>query len=377
MAIVQAFTGAIGGTFADQWKDIIAPGPFEEHSVVVPGVLQQDNNGRGANTQASHGVITNGSKIFVPENTAAIIFSQGGIEEIITVPGGYEYTSGQASVLNRDSPKLAIVKEIATRVAYAGQPSDQKLVAFVNLREIRGIKFGTRGPVVYNDSFYGTDLEVTAFGTFSVRVIDAANFVQSFVPPNVYYYSMTSPQARQQLLSEFVQSFVVALNSLSAEYRVSQLPAQAQAIAAAITADGSVAATWRSRFGLEVVQVGVENIEFTPASKELVNQYSSNRMNVRAYEGVSQETSNISAQQKIAQGVQEHGLGEGGGLLFGMNLAQGMNPQNAATAPDARPATAMTVAEQVEAVKKVKELHDAGILTDEEFAAKKKEIMGL
>lgn len=30
----------IGGTFADQWKDIITAGHFDEHTVASPGVLQ-------------------------------------------------------------------------------------------------------------------------------------------------------------------------------------------------------------------------------------------------------------------------------------------------------------------------------------------------
>lgn len=30
MAIFKAFSGAIGGTFADLWKDVITAGPFDE-----------------------------------------------------------------------------------------------------------------------------------------------------------------------------------------------------------------------------------------------------------------------------------------------------------------------------------------------------------
>lgn len=37
----------------------------------------------------------------------------------------------------------------------------------------------------------------------------------------------------------------------------------------------------------------------------------------------------------------------------------------------------MSFDEQIEALKKLKELMDAGILTQEEFDAKKKEVMGL
>ena len=137
--------------------------------------------------------------------------------------------------------------------------------------------------------------------------------------------------------------------------------------------DNSNAGTWKERFGFEIVKVGIENIEFSPESRELVKQYSSNKMNLKAYEDISQKSSNIAAQQKIAQGIQDNGLGDGAGMIFGMNMAQNMNPQTAAPITQK---SNMSFDEQIEAVKKLKELMDAGILSQEEFDVKKKEIMG-
>ena len=145
-----------------------------------------------------------------------------------------------------------------------------------------------------------------------------------------------------------------------------------------IADDNSELGAWITRFGLDVVQVGIESIELSPESRELVKNYSANKMNVAAFEGISQQASNVAAQQKIAEGVKDNGLGDGAGLIFGMNLAQGINPQTAAPmAPSPPPTASPSLDEQVEAVKKLKELVDAGILTPEEFEAKKKQVMGL
>ena len=374
MGIIQALTDAVGGTFADQWKDVITAGLFDERTVVSPGVLQQTNSGRGSNYHGSEGVISNGSKIFVPENTAAFVFSQSGIENIITAPGGFEYRDGQASVFDGDGAARSVFAQVKDRIGYGGQTSDQKRIAFVNLREIRGMKFGTRGPLVYNDLFYEADLEISAFGSFAVKVVNAEKFIRNYVPANATLYSFDNPQARAQISSEFLQSLIDALNSLSTEYRISQLPSRAEEIAARIAGGSSNAGTWRERFGFEVVAVGIESIEFSPESRELVRQYSSNRMNLKAFEGVSQNSSNIGAQQKIAQGVQDHGLGDGAGLLFGMGLVQGMNPQ---TAEPMRERSSMSFDDQIETVKKLKDLMDAGVLSEREFELKKKEVMGL
>src|SRR5690606_6170314 len=112
LGIIQAFTGAISGTFADQWKDIITAGHFNEYTVVSAGVYQQTNNGRGTNFKGSADVISNGSKIFVPENTAAVIFSQAGIEDVVTQSGGYEYLAGQPSIFNGDGFTASIVNQV-------------------------------------------------------------------------------------------------------------------------------------------------------------------------------------------------------------------------------------------------------------------------
>ena len=175
--------------------------------------------------------------------------------------------------------------------------------------------------------------------------------------------------------------------------------------------DETNAGTWRNRFGFEVSGVGIESIEFDEESRQLVRQFASNKMNVSAYEGVSQTAGNMAAQQQIAQGIQNNGFGDGGGMLLGMNMAQAINPMTAAPAapmpmaaqPQPQPqaalaaestggadtatsgagaaasshAASMSVAEQVETLKKLKELVDIGILSQEEFDMKKHEVLGL
>lgn len=391
MGILQAIGGAVGGTFGDQWKDIITAGHFDEHTALIPGERRNTDNGRGSNGHGSEGVITSGSKIYVPENTAAFIFSQSGIENIISQPGGYEYHDGQDSVFNGDGIGNSIFKQIGERIGYGGITSDYKQIAFVNLREIRDIKFGTRGPLMYNDLFYGTDLEIFAYGSFTIRIGDPVRFIRNFVPANVTYYSFDDQRARSQILAEFLQSFTVALNALSTQYRISQLPAQANDIAIKVANDGQNAGTWPARFGFNIVKIGIENIEFSDASRELVQKFSANKMDLKAYEDVSQHASNVAAQQKIAHGVEAHGFGDAGAMMFGAAFAQGVNPVTGAQAnavvaeqPMAAQQSAstmavpsMSVGEQLDAVKKLKELLDAGILTQDEFDSKKKQILGL
>ncbi|MCT8393607.1 SPFH domain-containing protein [Weissella confusa] len=371
MGLVKAFSGALTGTLADQWKEIITAGRFDEHTVVVPGVLQVSNNGRGVNLNGSYGVVSNGSKIYVPENTAAIIFNDSGIEDVITEPGGFEYRKGAASILQGDGFKKALLDEVKTRFKFGGTPAKQTSILFVNLREIRGLKFGTPGPVIYNDSYYGTDLEITAFGSFSIKILNPLLFVQNFLPSNVLKYSLDDPAARNQIQEEFIQSFVDALNTLSSTYRVSQLPGQTKEIASALMSEETGVGSWQERFGFKLMSVAIGNVELTEDSRALIKSYSENKMNMGAYADVSEKTGNIVAQQKIAEGIRDNGFGDGAGMLFGMNFAQGLG-SNAN-----QQMNQMSFEEQISAVKQLKDLLDAGILTQDEFDRKKTQIMGL
>ena len=399
MSILDSIFDSVGGVFADQWKDIITAGPFDEHTVVVPGVRKDEQNGRGGN-QGSEDVISNGSLLFVPENTAAFVYSQAGIECVITEPGGFVYRNGEFSIFDYESLNkqgaAGLAQTMASRVAFSGLSSQEKRVAFVNLREIRGLKFGTRGPLVYNDQFYGVDLEVFAYGTFSVQVCDPTRFLRSFVPANVIEYSLDDKQAREQLVVELLHSFTIAVNVLSQTCRVSHLPSHADEIVRTIEHGTGNASTWQERFGLRLRAIAVENIEMSDESRELVRQFAECKMNVAAYEDVSQHASDVAAQQAIAEGVRENGLGDGGGMLFGMNLVSELGARNASFAPNVavaggnasslneaeEPSDAPSLAvasldEQLEMLKKLKELLDVGVLSQEEFDAKKREVLGL
>ena len=273
MGVLQAFTDAVASTFADQWKEIVTAGGFDEHTLVAPGVLKTRDNGRGVNKPGSEGVISNGSMIFVPENTAAFIFNQSAIENIILTSGGYKYMDGDESVFNHDGLISPITKQIKKRLGFGGITPDQKQIAFVNLREIRNIKFGTAGPQIYHDPAYGIDLEVHAWGSFSIKITDAERFIRNFVPPHVNYYTIDDPQVRHQIVSDFLQSFSVALNSMSATYRVAQLPSLENEITARIANDDANAGSWKERFGFELVKATINGIELSDDSKEIVKSY--------------------------------------------------------------------------------------------------------
>ena len=93
MGFIKAFTGALGGTFADQWKDFIVPEAAPATAAIFGAVKKGTDAGRGSNTKGSENIITNGSKIVVPEGCALITMQDGAITGCITEVGGFIYNS--------------------------------------------------------------------------------------------------------------------------------------------------------------------------------------------------------------------------------------------------------------------------------------------
>lgn len=230
MGILRAVVSSVGGSLSDQWKDLITVDSFDELTVLSPGYLKRTNNNRGSNIRNSNDVITNGSLIFVPENTAAVIYSQGFIENIVTKPGVFEYLNGEKSIFNGDDLLDTIFDQVKDRIRFGGISSQEKKIVFVNLRELRGILFGTKGPQIYHDKYYDADLEVIAHGSLSIQIVDVEKFLKNFLPANVTYYTLDDTESKAQIMSEFIMSFISILNQMSNEYKLSELPAKVKYI---------------------------------------------------------------------------------------------------------------------------------------------------
>ena len=83
---------------------------------------------------------------------------------MMLVDGGrvVDYTAeeGYYTVNNSMAPSLfngqfgEALKESFDRIRFGGQTYGEQRVYYINLQEIKGLKFGTRTPVNYFDSFY-------------------------------------------------------------------------------------------------------------------------------------------------------------------------------------------------------------------------------
>ena len=171
MGIIKAFFGAVGGTLADQWQEVIEADSMSDTTVFAKGVKVRPADKRNSNKKGTEDIVSNGSIIHVYPNQFMILVDGGKIVDYTAEEGYYKVDNSTApSLFNGQFGDM--LKEGFGRVRYGGVPSQKQKVYFINLQEIKGIKFGTPTPVNYFDNFYNSELFLRAHGTYSIKVTD-------------------------------------------------------------------------------------------------------------------------------------------------------------------------------------------------------------
>lgn len=314
MGIIRAITNAVGGGLADQWLEVIEPDQMSDHTVFAAGV-QMRRGERNANTKKTSAIVSNGSVIHVYPNQFMILVDGGRIVDYTAEEGYYTVNnSAEPSLFNGELGEA--VKESFNRVRFGGTPPHAQRVFYINLQEIKGIKFGTTNPVNYFDSFYNSELFLRAFGTYSIKVVDPIKFYSEAIPKDSDHVDISD--INEQYLSEFLGALQAAINQLSADgVRISHVTSKNMELSrymAQILDDD-----WKDLRGMEVVSVGLAGISYSEESQKLINMRNQGAMlgdpNVR--EGY--------VQGAVARGMEAAGSNSAGSMAGFMGMGFGMN----------------------------------------------------
>ena len=399
MGFIKGAIDAVGGTFADQWLDYFTPPTnLGAGAVIYKAVLSETNRGRGSNTKGSVGIISNGSKVIVPEGTALITLQDGAITACICEPGEYLFKSDDANA--SDSIIESVLKQSWERFKFGGEPSAQQLAVYVNMKEIPNNRFGTQSEIYWDDAYLGTQAGAMTRGTYTMKIVDPILFVKNFVPatyllPNneVFDFADMDNPAGEQLFNEVVGSLSAAFSKYTNDpergNRMSKIQADQLGFAKTLSEVVEDAYQWRSDRGLEIVKVAIQTVEYDEDTKALLSD-------VRKADALAGNRGASFMQQSVARGFQAAGENPNGGASgmafmgmgmnavcgmmnnqFGqqnMNMGQQNMQQNMNMGQNAgQPAQE----DPYEKLKKTKELLDAGIISQEEFDALKAKLLGL
>lgn len=324
--------------------------------------------------------IKNGAKLVVREGQAAVFVNEGKLADVFA-PGTYTLST-------QNLPILATLQGWK----YGFNSPFKAEVYFVCTTQITDRKWGTQNPIMIRDPEFGP-LRLRAFGSFSIQVADPAKFLRQVAGTDSnFQMEEIEGQLKRNLVSRFTQ--------VLGEAKIPALDLAGNYDALSAKLSPSIAVDFE-QLGIRLSKFFVENISLPPEVEQVLDTRSKmsilgNPQQYAAYQ-MANAIPDAARNPNSAAGA---GMGLAAGMAMGSQMANSFfGPGAASQAPAAAygmpvpgvpgavmgagvppagagaPAGQSEAAPMIERLKKLDALKAAGVLTDEEYAKKRAEIL--
>jgi len=311
MGIIKAIGDMVSGGFADQWLEVFEPDNIGDQTVYARGVKIR----QGQNKKGTEDTVSNGSIIHVYDNQFMLLVDGGKVVDYTAEPGYYKVdNSSMPSMLNGQFGDTLL--EAFNRLRFGGQTPKEQKVYYINLQEIKGIKFGTRNPINYFDAFYNAELFLRAHGTYSIKIVNPLQFYAEAIPKNKDHVEIS--EINEQYMSEFLQALQASINQMSADgTRISHVTSKAMELGKYMAS--VLDEEWNQMRGMEIQSVGIASVSYDEESQKLINMRNEGAMlsDPTIREGY--------VQGHFARGMEAAGSNANGAMQGFMGMGMGMN----------------------------------------------------
>lgn len=323
--------------------------------------------------------IKNGAKLVVREGQSAIFVSEGKLADV--------FTAGTYTLTTDNLPILATLKSWK----YGFNSPFKAECYFVRTTQVTDQKWGTQNPIMLRDPEFGP-IRLRAFGVFTMKVADPAKFMRNV--------SGTDGQFEVgEILGQLKRTLVSRFSSALGEAKVPALDLAGNYDELANKVRPAIEADFED-LGLQVPKFLIENISLPPAVEQVLDKRSEMAIVGDMQQYAAYQMANaIPDAAKNPNSMAGAGMGLAAGMNMGHQMASMMGGQPAGApqpgygvgVPVPGPEGAVVggvvpgAAGQAEAagaqptvverMKKLDSLKEAGLITDEEYAAKRAEIL--
>lgn len=307
-----------------------------------------------------------GASLTVRESQLALFVNEGQIADV--------FRAGMYKLETRTLPVLTNLKHW-DKLFESPFKSD---VYFFSTRTQLDRKWGTPNPITLRDKEFGV-VRLRAFGIYSYHITD----------PSVFYRKISGSRdlyTRDELEGQLRNTLIAGITDLFAESGVPFLDMAANQNEFAERLRDKMQGMF-AEFGLALDSLVVQNISLPEELQQVLDQ----RISMNMLGDLNRYTQYQVANSIPTMAANENGLaglsaGVGAGLSFGQVIGQAMSqaisPMTANPASSASPATSPNVAtaapsadEIMATLEKLHGLMEKGILSADEFAAKKAELL--
>jgi len=346
-----------------------------------------------------------GTQLIVNEGLEAIL-EKGGVALDAFTAGTHTITSGNIPLLRK-----------LVNLPFGGQTPFTAEVWFINKTVKRNEKWGTTQRIPIMEPKLGYPVNVGAFGQWGFQIEDSQKFLKKIVGAKIEVNS-------KKVMSDFIGDIVEKVSQTISEFigtGLSVLEITAKLSDVSKRTSIHLRETFEE-YGINLTNFTISNINIAPEEMKKIQEVFAKKMEaeqlskvnigagfaaIKNYEVLNTAAGNAGAAGGIMGSAVGMGLGFGAGLPLGNQMAQSVmqnsppipQPTATATAIDGKLAALKNLYEQGVLTEeeynakraqilppapadapeskliRLKQLHEQGILTDEEFSAKKAKIL--
>ena len=332
MGLIKAGMGALGGTFADQWKEFFYCDSLDKDVLMVKG---QKRTSRRSSNNGEDNIITNGSGIAVADGQCMLIVEQGKVVEVCAEPGEFTFdASTEPSVFtgNFGDSLAATFQTVAKRFTYGGGTGKDQRVYYINTKELGEILYGTATPipfrvVVSEERGYKLSVNLRCNGSFTYRICDPLLFYTN-VCSNVstqYDASELAPLLKSELMNA-LQPALATLSANKVQYY--EIPAHTLEISEAL--NEQLSNIWRKKRGIEVFSFNINSLSIPEEQQKKITEWEENAMTTDPTTAAARLVGGQIDAMKTAAGNTAGAMNGfmGMGMAAGAGGMGGMNAQN-------------------------------------------------
>lgn len=295
--------------------------------------------------------LKNASKLIIQPGQGCIFTYEGKIEAVFDQEGIYNLKTD-------NKPFITTIKKFMNAFE-----SEHKVgLWFYKNNDITNIRWGTRIPIKYNDPIYKFPVNLRGFGNYSIKISNAKAFFTNIVGGMNDYFCAELQELFLSRITQPISNYLA-----NAKFSYADIDSNIELIAKDAQEKS------RSVFhelGFELLDFRIEGTSFDDETNKRINEISDIQADVHAANiaGVDfAELQKLKAMRDVAKN--EGPAGATIGMLAGMNMGQNMQQPSQSTNNQSSKTDVRSK------LKELKELFADELISEEEYNAKKAELL--
>ncbi len=298
--------------------------------------------------------IKNASKLIVGPGQGCIFVYEGQVEDIFT----------EECIVDLETENIPFWTTIS-RIMQSFKSEHQVGIFFFRTTKILDQKWGTTNTIKYIDPVYSFPVGLKAYGNYSVRITRPQDFFINVVGGASFY---SAGQLREVMGDRITQP----LTDYFAEEKFSygDIDAKREEIAQDIQ---ERLEPEFDKVGFTITDFRIEGTSFDEETMKRINRIADVKADAHAAESVGLDYTQMQQLDAMRDAAKNEGGGAGVGMGIGAGIGFG-NIMTGAMAPQEQQNSNQT-ADPMATLAKLKKMYEEELITQEEYAAKKKEIL--